>query len=152
MTEQHQQAKAAIEAEERAIAGLPLDSKTLMAIATKIINDAPAPVAVKIVVGRRIVALMAADGLGVDNERFLDLKINTVFNTGHSSLWWFHHLRSTGRTLVDVKWANPAEVIDMGGGVPLFSNGQVVGAVAVSGLAHDADHSLIMASARSSLG
>lgn len=144
MTEQHQQAKTAIEAEEKVIAGLPLGAKTLIAIATGIINEAPAPVAVKIVVGRRTVALMAADGLGVDNERFLDLKINTVFNTGHSSLWWFHHLRSTGRVLADVKWADPAEVIDMGGAVPLFAGGQVVGAIAVSGLAHDADHQLIM--------
>ena len=110
--------------------------------------DARAPIVVKVLLGRRTVVLLAQDGTGVDNERFLDLKLNTVFNCGHSSLWWFHHLRSTGRTLADVAWADPARVIDMGGGVPLLAHGQLVGAVAVSGLAHEDDHALIMTAAR----
>jgi uncharacterized protein (UPF0303 family) len=126
------------------LARLPFDSKTLFLVASKLIEFAPSPICVKIIVGRRIVALLASDGMSIDNQRFLDLKINTVFNCGHSSLWWFHHLRNTGRTLSDVAWADPTEVIDMGGGVPLLSNSQIVGAIAISGLPHEDDHALIM--------
>lgn len=148
MTTDHAAAKANMLADESAVAGLPLDGETLRNLALSMLAEAPAPVAVKIVLGRRTVVLLAQDGTNADNEHFLDLKINTVFNCGHSSLWWFHHLRSTARTLADVAWANPSEVIDMGGGMPLLAHGQVVGAIAVSGLAHEADHALIMKAAR----
>jgi uncharacterized protein (UPF0303 family) len=113
-------------------------------VASKLLEHAPSPICVKIIIGRRIVVLLASEGMSVDNQRFLDLKINTVFNCGHSSLWWFHHLRASGRTLSDVAWADPTEVTDMGGGVPLFSNNQIVGAISISGLSHEDDHALIM--------
>ncbi len=144
----HAAAKARILEDESAIAALPLDGVTLQDLALAMLAEASAPIAVKIVLGRRTVALLAQDGTGVDNEHFLDLKLNTVFNCGHSSLWWFHHLRSTGRTLADVAWADPSRVIDMGGGVPLLAHGQIVGAISVSGLAHEDDHALIMKAAR----
>jgi uncharacterized protein (UPF0303 family) len=140
----HHEMKTVVAADEVILGRLPLDSKTLLRVASSLVETAPAPICVKIVLGRRIVALLSSDGMAVDNERFLDLKINTVFNCGHSSLWWFHHLRATGRTLADVAWADPAEVIDMGGGVPLLTHNQIVGAIAISGLPHEDDHALIM--------
>ncbi len=140
----HHEMKTVVAADEVILGKLPLDSKTLLRVASRLIETAPAPICVKIVLGRRTVALLSSDGMAVDNERFLDLKINTVFNCGHSSLWWFHHLRATGRTLADVAWADPAEVIDMGGGVPLLTHNQIVGAIAISGLPHEDDHALIM--------
>jgi uncharacterized protein (UPF0303 family) len=147
MTAHHISAKAEIENDERLLARLPLDGRTLHDLALVLLKRAPAPICVKIVLGRRTVAMLAQDGTNGDNERFLDLKLNTVFNCGHSSLWWFHHLRGTGRTLAEVNWADPAEVIDMGGGVPLTAHDQVVGAVAISGLPHEDDHALIIAAA-----
>jgi len=140
----HHEMKTVVAADEVILGKLPLDSKTLLRVASSLVETAPAPICVKIVLGRRTVALLSSDGMAVDNERFLDLKINTVFNCGHSSLWWFHHLRATGRTLADVAWADPAEVIDMGGGVPLLTHNQIVGAIAISGLPHEDDHALIM--------
>ncbi|SFJ69665.1 Uncharacterized protein, UPF0303 family [Bosea sp. OK403] len=147
-TMDHAAAKKAIEANEQVLARLPLDTTTLHALGRDLLANSPAPLAVKIVLGRRTVLLLAGAGTSIDNERFLDLKINTVFNCGHSSLWWHHHLRGTGRTLADVAWADPRAVVDVGGGVPLFAHGQVVGALAVSGLPHEDDHSLIMAGVR----
>ena len=141
----HAAAKAAIEADERLLAKLPLGAETLHEFGRDLLAHSPAPLCVKIVLGRRTVLMLAQDGTGLDNEHFLDLKINTVFNCGHSSLWWFHHLRATGRVLADVGWADPRTVIDMGGGVPLFAGPQIVGALAVSGLPHEDDHALIMA-------
>ncbi|GHC67436.1 heme-binding protein [Limoniibacter endophyticus] len=142
----HQRAKADIIIQEAALERLPLAADTLLALARRMVESAPAPLSVKIVVGRRTIVQISADGTNRDNEHFLDLKINTVFNCGHASLWWFHHLRSTGRTLADVAWADPSKVIDMGGGIPLLRDGQIVGAIAVSGLPHEDDHALIMSS------
>ncbi|CAH1651720.1 MAG: heme-binding protein [Chelatococcus sp.] len=148
MTMDHVAAKVGIEADERLLARLPLDADTLHELGGNLLARAPAPLSAKIVLGRRTVLMLAKDGTGLDNERFLDLKINTVFNCGHSSLWWFHHLRATGRRLADVAWADPKAVIDMGGGVPLFAGTQLVGALAVSGLPHEDDHALIMEAVR----
>lgn len=148
MSIDHAAAKLAIEADEALLARLSLDTRTLHSLGRDLIDEAPMPLSVKIVLGRRTVLLLAGQGTSLDNERFLDLKIGTVFNCGHSSLWWFHHLRSTGRTLADVGWADPRAVVDMGGGVPLFAHDQLVGALAVSGLPHEADHALIMGSVR----
>jgi uncharacterized protein (UPF0303 family) len=147
----HQEAKSAIVTQEALLERLPLDGKTLGALAQRLIDRAGAPLSVKIVVGRRTVVQMASDGTNARNDRFLDLKINTVLDCGHASLWWFHHLRATGRTLADLAWADPLEVIDMGGGVPLLRDGQIVGAVAVSGLPHEDDHALIIDAVRSML-
>jgi len=63
----------------------------------------------------------------------------------HSSLWWFHHLRTQGRTSpLDVPWLNPRRCTHFGGGFPLTIGGQVVGGVAVSGLPHEEDHALVV--------
>ncbi|WP_323039258.1 heme-binding protein [Gemmobacter sp.] len=141
----HSAVRDAIAAEETALRGFPLDHASLFGLAQDLVAASPAPLSVKIVVGRRTVVQLAMDGTAEDNARFLDLKLNTVFNTGHSSLWWHHQLRVTGRQLKDVIWASPQEVIDFGGGVPLFAGPALVGAVAVSGLPHEEDHRLIVA-------
>ncbi|MDX5356687.1 MAG: heme-binding protein [Rhodobacterales bacterium] len=137
-----------VAADEAALTAMPLDSASLIALAGDLLAAAPAPVSIRITLGRRVVAELSQDGTAADNAHFLGLKTNVVFNTGHSSLWWHYHLRATGRTLADVGWADPRAVIDMGGGVPLFAGGSVVGAVALSGLAHDADHDLIVTTMR----
>ena len=140
----HAAIRDSIAAEEAALRGFPLDHASLFALAHDLLAASPAPLAARIVVGRRTVVQLAMDGTAEDNARFLDLKINTVFNTGHSSLWWHHNLRATGRLLKDVIWASPREVIDFGGGMPLFAGDALVGVVAVSGLAHEDDHRLIV--------
>lgn len=140
----HNAQKATIERDEAVLARLPLDARKLIEVANQLIHQSPAPLTVKIILGQRVVAFLADAGTAGDNAAFLDMKINTVMGCGHSSLWWFHHLRSTGRTLPDVIWADPRQVTDLGGAVPLFLAGQVVGAIAVSGLPHEDDHALIM--------
>lgn len=144
MTQDFTTLRDAVAAEEDALRGFPLDQGTLFRLASALIDASPAPLAVKIVLGRRTVVELSADGTAGDNAHFLNLKLNTVFNTGHSSLWWHYQLRTTGRALKDVLWADPREVIDFGGGFPLFAGAALVGGVAVSGLAHEDDHRLIV--------
>lgn len=141
----HVALRSQIAEEERAVRGFPLDDAALFALANRLIAASPAPLAVKIVLGRRTVVEMSPAATAGDNAAFLERKINTVFNTGHSSLWWFHNLRATGRSLADVLWADPREVIDFGGAVGLYAGEALVGAVAVSGLPHEDDHKLIIA-------
>lgn len=148
MTIDHGAAKTALIADEALYAGLPVDGAALLALALDLLDRAPAPIAVKIEIAGRTLVEIAQDGTAGDNSRFLDLKIATVLGCGHSSLWWHHHLRSTDRTLADVAWADPRRVVDMGGGMPLFAGGRLVGAVAVSGLAHEDDHALLVAAGR----
>lgn len=136
--------RATTAVEEQAVRAFPLDDKSLFALAHRLIDTAPAPLSVKIVLGRRTVVEMAVAGTSGDNAAFLDRKINTVLNTGHSSLWWHFNLRATGRQLTDVAWADPREVVDFGGGVGLYAGDALVGAVAVSGLPHEDDHRLII--------
>ena len=145
MTIDHAARKTALLDDEALFATVPVDGPALLALAIDLLDRAPAPIAVKIEVAGRTIVEIAEDGTAGDNSRFLDLKIATVLGCGHSSLWWHHHLRSTGRTLADVAWADPHRVVDMGGGMPLFAGGRMVGAVAVSGLAHEDDHALLVA-------
>lgn len=152
MTIDHAAARAALLADEALYATLPLDGKALLALALAVLDAAPAPVAVKIVIAGRTIVEIAEDGTAGDNSHFLDLKLATVRGCGHSSLWWHHHLRATGRTLKDVDWADPFRVVDMGGGMPLFAGGRVIGGIAVSGLAHEDDHAVLMTAARAVLG
>lgn len=147
----HAAEKARLLEDEAVYARVPLDGPALLALALDLLDRAPAPIAVKIVVAGRTVVEIAQDGTAGDNSRFLDLKIAAVSGCGHSSLWWHHHLRSTGRTLKDVAWADPHRVVDMGGAMPLFAGGRPVGAVAVSGLAHEDDHGLIVAAGRAAV-
>lgn len=147
----HTALRDAIAAEEAALRGFPLDHASLFGLAQALVDASPAPLAVKIVVGRRTVVQLAMDGTAEDNARFLDLKINTVFATGHASLWWHHQLRATGRQLKDVLWTSAERVIDFGGGFPLCAGPALVGAVAVSGLPHEEDHRLIVQAMRGRL-
>ena len=144
MTQDFTALRDTVAAEEEALRGFPLNHEALFRLAAALVDASPSPLAAKIVLGRRTVAELSADGMAGDNAHFLKLKLNTVFNTGHSSLWWHYQLRSTGRALKDVLWADPREVIDFGGGFPLFAGHALVGAVAVSGLAHEDDHRLIV--------
>lgn len=137
--------RTAAVADEQSVRGFPLDDKSLFALASRLIDASPAPLSVKIVLGRRTVVEMAVAGTAGDNAAFLDRKINTVFNTGHSSLWWHYNLRATGRVMTDVAWADPREVVDFGGAVGLYAGDALVGAVSVSGLPHEDDHRLIIA-------
>lgn len=139
----HAGLRSAIEEEERQLSSFAIDGASLHKLGNAILKTASAPVVVRIVIAGRTVFHAAQDGTALDNERFCELKINTVLRTGHSSLWWHHYLRATDRTLKDVIWADPHLVSDLGGGFPLSAQGQIVGAIAVSGLPHESDHTLI---------
>lgn len=144
MSIDHKALRDAVGAEEQSLRDFNLSDANLFRLASELLAASPAPLSARVVLGRRTVAELASAGTGGDNAVFLTRKINVVFNTAHSSLWWHHHLRMTGRQLKDVHWADPREVVDLGGSFPLFAGEAVVGAVAVSGLAHDEDHDLIV--------
>jgi len=73
-----------------------------------------------------------------NEDMWLKRKENTVMTTGHSGMYVFEHADEY-KDLED----NDNYAI-CGGGFPIIEDGGVVGAICVSGMAHDEDHQLIV--------
>ncbi|MDD3339245.1 MAG: heme-binding protein [Lachnospiraceae bacterium] len=84
------------------------------------------------------------DGTGLDNEHWMQRKMNTVKYKEMSSLRAYTELQVSGETLDD--WAmDPREFAICGGGFPIrVEEVGVIGVILVSGLEHVADHDLII--------
>lgn len=94
------------------------------------------PVRIRVYLDGDIVAQYLMDGKrGVE---WLNRKQNTVMKTGHSGLYVFHHAGDFTELAGDEQYAI------CGGGVPIYVNGELRGALCVSGLEHEEDHALIV--------
>lgn len=154
--DQHRQRAAEIAVEEVALGFRNFDFEQAWKIGHRLVEVAgDRPLAIRIVLAGRTLFSGALDGTSDDNRLWLDRKLATVARFGHSSLWLHHNLRARGRSLADVSGIGPnggptggLDVADHGGGVPIRIGAQVVGAVAVSGLAHEEDHRITMEAMR----
>ena len=142
--EHHARRVREIEAEERHLGFDRFGFAEARQIGDVLLASAPAPVAVRVTLAERVLYAAAQDGTSADNALWLDLKLAAVRHFGHSSLWLHHSNRAKGRTLADVRAAGIVAMADHGGGFPLRVGGQVVGGIAVSGLAHEDDHRLVV--------
>lgn len=143
METDHKKRLAELEAEETLLTFGRFDFGEAWRIGGLLVDAAPAPVAIRIVLADRVLFAASLDGTSADNEIWLDLKMRAVKQFGHSSLWLHHHLRARGRTLADVP-SVLQPMADHGGGFPIRIGAQVVGAIGVSGLPHEEDHRLIV--------
>jgi len=144
-TASHAQRKLQIEEEEKRVRFASFSLRDALAIGQDLLSRSPAPLAVGVRIADRVLFAGLADGASLEQQALVSLKLNTVMRYSHSSLWWFHHLRTQGRTSpLDVPWLNPRRCTHFGGGFPLTIGGQVVGGVAVSGLPHEEDHALVV--------
>jgi uncharacterized protein (UPF0303 family) len=144
-TDDHVVQKRRIEDQERRLQFISFSLQDALAIGGDLLAHAPAPLAIGVRIGDRMLFAALADGANSEQQALVVLKLNTVQRFGHSSLWWFHHLRTQGRTSpLDVPWIDARSYTHFGGGFPLSLGGQVVGGVAVSGLPHEEDHELIV--------
>jgi uncharacterized protein (UPF0303 family) len=142
-TQDHQRRAAEIQAEETRLSFTKFDFADAWAIGRKLVESAPAPVAIRIVLADRVLFAASLDGTSADNALWLDHKLNAVRHFGRSSLWLHHNLRAKGRTLSDIP-AGRMAIVDHGGGFPIRIGTQTVGAIGVSGLPHEEDHRLIV--------
>lgn len=133
---------AELEAEEARLAFEYFDFAEAYAIGHRLLETAPAPIALRIQVGDRVLFAAAHDGTSADNQVWLDLKSAAVRQFGRSTLWLHHRLKARGRTLAESPSVR-TPMIDHGGGFPIRIGAQVVGFIGVSGLPHEDDHRLI---------
>lgn len=109
-------------------------------IALKIMEEAkatkPKPVGIRIFYEDKLIFHYLMDGR--KPAPWLNRKEKTVLNSQHSSLYVFYCKENYSDWLEDDTYAI------CGGGFPIIENGEVKGAICVSGLEHKEDHNLII--------
>ncbi len=142
--EEHRLRAADIAAEEQALTFRRFDFEQAWKIGRRLVAlGAERPLAIRIALAGRTLFSASLDGTTDNNRLWLDRKLAAVARFGHSSLWLHHDLRAKGRALADVATGS-LDLADHGGAVPVRIGAQVVGGVAVSGLAHEEDHRVVM--------
>jgi uncharacterized protein (UPF0303 family) len=102
-------------------------------------------VSVAIVRGGQRLFWFAAEGTSPDNDAWLERKMRTVLRFGHSSLYMGRKLDALGLSIQGKYDLDPADYSVSGGAFPLVVRGTgLVGAVAVSGLAQEDDHAMVV--------
>lgn len=96
------------------------------------------PVAVRVVFDEHLVLDYRTQGR--DREGWLTRKVKTVEAVQHSSLYTFIHRNEAPFN----QWQNDDSYAICGGGFPLYSEGQLHGVLAVSGLDHTDDHRVLV--------
>lgn len=113
----------------------------LVALATQ--RDAS--VTIDITRNRQQLFHAALPGTSVDNDQWLQRKINTVYHFGQSSLALQLQCEARDCTLYEASLLDPQQYVAAGGAFPVrIANVGVVGTIAVSGLASEEDHQLIV--------
>lgn len=109
------------------------------------------PVAISIVFGLQRVFHAALPGSSRDNDRWLERKQRVVATYGASSYRVGAEFRERGADFETESGYDTADYAAHGGAVPIRVRGALVGAVAVSGLAQDVDHALVVEALRAAL-
>jgi len=103
-----------------------------------------APIALEIFAYGKPVFLCLLPGAQQDNLVWVKRKRNTVLRTGHSSLYMGLFYKEHGIPMDQQTQIEQGKYCDHGGGFPLtFENGNVFGAVTISGLPAIDDHDMV---------
>ncbi|ORX93751.1 hypothetical protein K493DRAFT_315854 [Basidiobolus meristosporus CBS 931.73] len=95
----------------------------------------------------------AMDGTCPDNGEWIQRKTRTVLRFGHSSYYVGQYIGSQGKSIEEKYMVSEKEYAAHGGAFPLtIKNVGIVGAIAVSGLAQQDDHQLVVDSIQEYLG
>ncbi|KAK9727883.1 hypothetical protein K7432_001453 [Basidiobolus ranarum] len=87
----------------------------------------------------------AMNGTSIDNAEWIQRKIRTVQRFGHSSFYIGQYIGSQGKTVEQKYFVSEKEYAVHGGAFPLIiKNVGIVGTIAVSGLAQQDDHQIIV--------
>lgn len=141
-----------IEALETSLALDAVTPEILLELGTAISRkalDENLPIGVEIWLGELCAFCFAAEGVSPNTQNWINRKLTTCDFFGHSTLWVYE---KTGGdfSLLDTKYGlDPHLSTNAPGGMPLILKGfGKVGAVAVSGLAAQEDHDLIVEALR----
>ncbi|GAK31386.1 hypothetical protein WOSG25_090840 [Weissella oryzae SG25] len=124
------------------------DNDTALEIGYRLVKLAQAeaaPVTIDITRAHQQLFHAALAGTALDNDKWLQRKINTVYNFGSSSLALQIKMTSEQRSLEEASLLNKFEYAAAGGAFPVNVKGTgLVGTIAVSGMRSEEDHQLIV--------
>ncbi|ASL28878.1 heme-degrading domain-containing protein [Azotobacter chroococcum] len=104
-----------------------------------------APAVLEIHAYGQVVFSAALPGSCADNHDWIRRKRNTVLRYGHSSLYLGEYNRDKGREFETQPHIDAREYAAHGGSFPLrLSNGELIGALTLSGLPQWEDHGLVV--------
>lgn len=105
-----------------------------------------APVVLEVYAYGRVLLQAALPGSNLDNHSWIERKRNTVLRFGHSSLYLGEYNRSKGREFEAQTHIDPQRYTAHGGSFPLrLRQGDLIGALSLSGLPQLEDHALVVA-------
>ena len=104
-----------------------------------------APAMLEIHAYGRVAFSAALPGSSADNDDWVRRKRNTVLRFGHSSMYLGEYNRSKGREFETQPHIDARKYAAHGGSFPLrLSNGELIGALTLSGLPQWDDHRLVV--------
>lgn len=139
---------AEVQAEEADLQFTQFSNETALQIGQQLValaRERQAAVTIDITRNRQQLFHAAMPGTAIDNDKWLQRKINTVYEYGTSSLHKQLEMAARGQTLEEAAALDARHYAAAGGGFPVIIKGTgLVGSIAVSGLASEEDHQLIV--------
>ncbi|KRL95461.1 heme-degrading domain-containing protein [Levilactobacillus hammesii] len=143
---------AEVQADEAALQFSQFSNTTALQLGAQLVARAQAQnaaVTIDITRNRQQLFHAAMPGTAIDNDKWLQRKINTVYEYGTSSLRKQLEMTARGQTLEEAAALDGHDYAAAGGGFPVVLRGTgLIGSIAVSGLASGEDHQLIVETLR----
>jgi len=103
------------------------------------------PITIDITRGVQQLFHASRPGASADNDEWIKRKIRLVTRLGHSSFYMGQYLKSCGKSIEEMYLLPESEYAPHGGCFPIIIKGSgVIGTIAVSGLAQEDDHKLVV--------
>ncbi|ANZ65209.1 hypothetical protein AYR62_14725 [Secundilactobacillus paracollinoides] len=139
---------AEVVAEEATLQFTKFDNQTALAIGNQLValaQERHAAVTIDITRCRQQLFHAALPGTAIDNDEWLKRKINVVYQFGVSSLHKQLEMTAQGRSIEEASLVNKYQFAAAGGCFPVvLKDTGLIGTIAVSGMASEEDHQLIV--------
>jgi uncharacterized protein (UPF0303 family) len=141
--------------EEEELQFTSFNEDTAWQIGSQLVKDSinkNLPITIDITHGERQLFHASRPGASADNDEWIKRKIRLVYRFGHSSFYMGQFLKSRGKRIEEMYLLPESEYAPHGGCFPVIIKGSgVIGTIAVSGLAQEEDHILVVQTIRNYL-
>ena len=138
--------------EEEELQFTSFNEDTAWQIGSQLVKDSinnNLPITIDITHGERQLFHASRPGASADNDEWIKRKIRLVYRFGHSSYYMGQFLKSRGKRIEEMYLLPESEYAPHGGCFPVIIKGSgVIGTIAVSGLAQEEDHILVVQTIR----
>jgi len=134
--------------EEEELQFTSFNEDTAWQIGSQFVKDAinkNLPITIDITRGEQQLFHASRPGASADNDEWIKRKIRLVYRFGHSSYYMGQFLKSHKKRIEEMYLLPESEYAPHGGCFPIIIKGSgVIGTIAVSGLAQEDDHKLVV--------